>query len=124
MAYELIGVGGQGAELQLTAFEKRLLSRFRAESVFNRFGLQRGIPKGGGKAIQFRRLETIFPAGNAGSLANASAPSALTEGTRPAEIQATWSTVSATVSQYGGIILAVLKLLKFTQRPTGRLAFA
>lgn len=101
MTVELIGVGGLSVELKLTAFEKRLLSRFRAETVFNRFGLQRSIPKRGGKAINFRRLETIYPAGNAGSGANASAPAALTEGTPPTAIQATWSEVQATISQYG-----------------------
>ena len=70
-----------------------------------------------GKAISFRRNEIIYSAGNASSLANASAPGALTEGTFPAAIDATWSEVQATISQYGGLDLAVRKLVKFTQRP-------
>lgn len=104
MAVQLIGVGGQTQELQLTAFDKRLLKRYRAGAVFNQFGLKRQIPRRSGKSIQFRRLESIYPAGNAGSLANASAPAALTEGTMPAAIDATWSAVQATVSQYGQVI--------------------
>ena len=118
MAYELIGIGGQTAELALTAFDKRLISRNRAETVYNRFGWKRGIKRRGGKAIQFRKLENIYPAGLAGSTAAGSAPTALTEGTPGAEMNATWTTVSATVSQYGRrLLLAVLKLVKFTQKP-------
>ena len=118
MAQELIGIDGQSAQLQLTAFEKRLLSRFRAEVTFAKYGLKKQVGRGQGKAINFRRLETIFPAGNAGSLANASAPNALTEGTYPAEIQATWSSITMTLNQYGKLfLLAVRKLVKFTQQP-------
>lgn len=105
MATQLIGVGGQSVELKLTAFEKRLLSRFRAETIYNRFGTQRGIPRRGGKAINFRRLESIYPAGNAGSAAAGSAPAALTEGTPPTAIDATWTQVEATISQYGQYLL-------------------
>src|SRR5215510_13016388 len=99
------GVGGATKEGQLATFSKRLLSRFRAETVYNRFGLQAEIAPNMGKSISFRRLEVIFPAGNAGSAANASAPSALTEGTTPAFIDATWTEVLGTVSQYGQAIL-------------------
>lgn len=101
MATELIGIGGEGKQLALTVYDKRLLSRFRAKVVFMKYGLQRGIPAHGGKAIDFRRMEAIYAAGNAGPAAAGSAPTALTEGTYPAEIQATWSNVQATVSQYG-----------------------
>lgn len=101
MAQELIGINGQLVQLQLTAFEKRLLSRFRAEATFSKYGMKRQIGRHQGKAINFRRLETIFPAGNAGSLANASAPDALTEGTYPAEIQATWTSITMTLNQFG-----------------------
>src|SRR5690348_3852841 len=101
MAVELIGVNGASAELQLTAFDKRLLTRFRAATCYMRYGMQRGIPRNGGKSIQFRKFESIYAAGNAGSAAAGSAPTALTEGTYPAEIQATITTVAATVSQYG-----------------------
>lgn len=101
MTVELIGAAGATAELQLTQFDKRLLSRFRAKTVFNKYGLQRGIPAHGGKSIQFRKFENIYSAGAAGSNANGSAPAALTEGTFGTEIQATITSVSATVSQYG-----------------------
>lgn len=101
MAVELIGIAGAAAELQLTQFDKMLLMRFRAKALYMKYGLQRGIPAHNGKAIQFRKFENIYAAGNAGSNANASAPTALTEGTFGAEIQATITSVSATVSQYG-----------------------
>lgn len=102
---QTLGVGGALVELQLTTFDKRLLSRFRAETVFNRFGLQRGIPLHGGKAISFRRLEAIFSAGVGASTAAGSAPTALVEGTPPTAIDATWSQILCTVSQYGQFLL-------------------
>lgn len=101
MAVELIGVAGATQELQLTQFDKMLLMRFRAKALYMKYGTQRGIPAHGGKSIQFRKFENIYAAGNAGSAANASAPTALTEGTFGAEIQATITSVAATVSQYG-----------------------
>jgi N4-gp56 family major capsid protein len=104
-ATQLLGIGGQGVELQLTDFDKRLLSRFRAETVYGRFGLQRGIPLHGGKAISFRRMESLFSTGNAGPAAAGSAPTALVEGTPPAMIDATWTQVLCTVSQYGQFLL-------------------
>ena len=79
--------------------------RFRAETVFNQFGQKATVGRHQGKAISFRRNEIIYAAGNAGSLANASAPGALTEGTFPAAIDSTWSEVQATLSQYGQVIL-------------------
>jgi len=89
-----IGIGGMSAELQLNTFDKRLLSRFRAETVYNRFGMQRGIPMHGGKAISFRRLEAIYSTGLGNSAAAGSAPTALTEGTPPAAIDATWTQIN------------------------------
>ncbi len=105
---QLIGVGGQTQELQLTTFNKRLLSRFRAETVFNRFGRQDGIPVHGGKAISYRRMEAIYSAGNGGSAAAGSAPTALVEGTfiyATSLVDATWTQVLCTVSQYGQALL-------------------
>lgn len=101
MAYQLLGVGGLSVEDQLATFSKRLLRRFRAKPTFAKFGRQDGIPVNGGRGISFRGLTTIFPAGNAGSAAAASAPGALTEGTPGAAIDATWRQVIATVNQYG-----------------------
>lgn len=107
MATQLIGVGGQGVELKLRQFQKRLISRNRAETYFMRPGLcvKASIGRRMGKAISFRRMESIYPAGLANSAAAGSAPNALTEGTQPAAINATWSEVQATVSQYGQVLL-------------------
>lgn len=124
MAVELIGIGGEGPQLQLTAFDKRLLTRFRANTCYMRHGLKRSIPRHGGKSIQFRKMESIYAAGNAGSAAAGSAPTALTEGTFPAEIQATWTTVAATVSQYGWALLAVLVKLSNSLKSPARVATA
>ena len=101
MAAEQWGAAGLTNEGKLVAFDRRLLSRFRATTVFNRFGFQRAIPRLGGKAISWRRFEPIWPAGTAGSAAAGSAPTALTEGTVPTAINATVSEVQATISQYG-----------------------
>ncbi len=98
---ELWGAGGLANEAKLLAFDRRLLSRFRATTVMNRFGFQRSIPRLGGKAISWRRFEPVWPAGLAGSSAAGSAPSALTEGTAPTAINATVSEVQATIAQYG-----------------------
>jgi N4-gp56 family major capsid protein len=101
MAYQILGVGGLSVEDQLATFSKRLLKRFRAKPAFAQFGKKDGIPVNGGRGISFRGLTTIYPAGNAGSAANASAPGALTEGTPGAAMDATWREVVVTVSQYG-----------------------
>lgn len=125
MANELLGIGGQAVELKLRQFDKRLITRLRADAVFNRFGRQATIGPRMGKAISFRRFESIYSAGNAGSAAAGSAPTALTEGTPPAALNATVSEVQATISQYGGLLLlAVRKPAKFTQRPMPLLAAA
>lgn len=103
MATELYDVAGLGVEGQLVTFNRRLLSRFRAENVYNKYGRQDGIPKNGGKAMSFRKMEIIWPTGNVATFgAQASANSLLlTEGTPPSATNATWSEVLATVSQYG-----------------------
>lgn len=103
MPTELIGVGGAAVELKLTKFDKRLIDRNRAATYFMRFSRKGTIGARQGKAISFRRYENIYSAGNAGSGANASAPSPLTEGTPPAALNATWSEVQATISQYGQV---------------------
>ena len=98
---EAWGAAGLSNEGKLVAFDRRLLSRFRAATVHNRFGFQRSIPRLGGKAISWRRFEPVYPAGTAGSAANASAPAVLTEGTAPTAINATVSEIQATIAQYG-----------------------
>lgn len=92
----------------MTTFDKRLLTRFRAETIYNRFGMKRGIPMHGGKSISFRRQDAILGASYAAAYnsggAFASGPLALTEGTPGAAIDATWVQVLATISQYGQYI--------------------
>ncbi len=108
MAYQQLGVGGFTPELQLRAFEKRLLSRFRAGTVYNKWGVQKAVPRNGGKAIHFRRLEALLGASYAAAYnsggAYASGPAVLTEGTSGAAIDATWTSVSATINQFGAYI--------------------
>src|SRR4030095_7817123 len=105
MPTQLLGVGGATVELKLSKFDKTLITRLRANTVFMGPARKATIGPRQGKAISFRRQESIYSAGNAGSAANASAPSPLTEGTFPAAIDATWSEVMATISQYGQVVL-------------------
>lgn len=97
------------------------MQRFRALTVYNKFGWQSGIPVNGGKSISFRRMEAILGASYAAAYnsggAYASGPLVLTEGTPGAAMDATWTQILATVSQYGRKWLAVLKALKLTQMP-------
>lgn len=92
------------------AYDRRLLSRFRTETVFNRFGLQRSIPKGNGVNISFRRMEIIRPVATASTTTWVSPDSTytnatgalLTEGTfHTPSVVASWAEVTATVRQYG-----------------------
>lgn len=105
MATQLIGAGGATVQLKLTKFDKRLIGRLRAENHFNKFGQMASVGRGQGKSINFRRMESIYAAGVANSAAAGSAPTALTEGTPGAAIDATWSEVAATLSQYGQYVL-------------------
>jgi N4-gp56 family major capsid protein len=105
LATQLIGAGGSTVQLKLTKFDKRLIGRLRPDHNFLSFGIKASVGRNQGKAISFRRMESIYPAGNAGSAANASAPAALTEGTQPAAIDATWTEVQASLSQFGQVVL-------------------
>ena len=89
MATELIGVGGMTVELKQT-YDRVLLIRALPKLVHANLGLKKEIPARGGKSIEFRRMERIV--GTTG---------ALTEGTPPAALQATFSNVACTISQYG-----------------------
>src|SRR5262245_33377735 len=89
MAAEQLGIGGQSNELK-TFYDRLLLHRFRQANNFNRFGVKVSIPQHGGKSLEKRRLESF-----------SASTTILTEGTPGAEIQGTWSIVTATVSQYG-----------------------
>lgn len=87
--YELIGIGGMTVEMKQT-YDRTLLMRAIPNFVHAMFGRKSTIPPGGGKSIEFRRMERITV--NTG---------ALTEGTAPESTVATFSNVAATISQYG-----------------------
>jgi len=89
MAYEMLGIGGMSVELKQT-YDRLLLMRAIPALVHAKYGITKDIPAKGGKSIEVRRMETI-----------AASTSALTEGTPPASITATFSSVSCTISQYG-----------------------
>jgi len=96
-------------ELQLQAFERRLLDRFRTTTIFNRWGWQKSIPAGQGVAVNWRRMEVIRPVVTASTStwpADATYTSAsgarLTEGTfHTPSVIASWASVTATVQQFG-----------------------
>lgn len=78
-------------ELKQT-YDKKLLSVAEVQTVFQKYGTKKGIPARGGKSIEFRRFERFsLPTGSF----------ILTEGTAPAETNATVNYVAATISQYG-----------------------
>ncbi len=95
-------------EIQLQ-YERRLLQRFRTETVFNRYGSQKEIPSRGGVAINWRRMETIRPVATASTVTwpadavyTSAAGAQLTEGTfYTPSVVASWAVVTATVNQYG-----------------------
>lgn len=73
-------------------YDRKLLSVAEVDTVFQKYGTKKGIPARGGKSIEFRRFERFtLPTGSF----------ILTEGTAPAETNATVSNVAATISQYG-----------------------
>lgn len=96
-------------EIQLS-YDRRLLQRFRTNTVFNKFGVQKSIPARGGVALSFRKMEIIRPVATASTTTWTSPDSTytdgsarlLTEGTfyTPTVI-ASWAEVTATVRQYG-----------------------
>ena len=89
MTIELLGVAGWTAENK-TFWEKELLMRAIPEFTYVGNGMKKPLPRRGSNNLEWRRLERP-----------SAATSALTEGTPPSETQTTWSSVAATVSQYG-----------------------
>ena len=89
MAMELIGSGGMTVELKQT-YDRILLSRALPMMVHANWGIRKPIPARGGKSIEFRKMERIV--GTTG---------AMTEGTPPTAMQATFSSIACTISQYG-----------------------
>lgn len=86
---ELIGANGMTYELK-QFYDKKLLSVALKNLVWANYGLKSPIPARGGKSIEWRRFEKIV-----------GGTTALTEGTPPSSTQATVSSVTATISQYG-----------------------
>lgn len=76
-----------------TFYDKALLKFAKPNLVHDQFAQKRNIPKNGGKTIEFRRYS---------QLPKALTP--LTEGVTPDGQNLNVSTVTATVSQYGGYI--------------------
>jgi N4-gp56 family major capsid protein len=89
MAYERVGVAGLTDELKQT-YLRQLLKRAVPNLVHGGWGLKGTIPRGGGRSVEWRRLETIG--------ANTTP---LTEGTPGAATQITFVNVQATVDQFG-----------------------
>lgn len=80
------------AELQ-TYYDKKLLSRLIPNFVYAALGQKRGIPKNGGKTVNFRKFASLT-----------AATSALTEGTTPAGNSISVSAITADVAQYGDFV--------------------
>lgn len=93
MATQRLGVDGLSVEAR-TFYEKTLLSRRVPDFYYDKFGLEKDIPRGWGRSIDFRRFERP-----------AAATTALTEGTPPSVTNPTVANVQATVNQYGAYML-------------------
>ncbi|MFI3169801.1 MAG: N4-gp56 family major capsid protein [Faecalibacterium sp.] len=81
---------GMNAEMK-TFYEKRLIDQAEPKLIHDQFGDFYPIPLNGGKTIEFRKYD---------SLAKATTP--LTEGVTPDGQSLNVSTITATLSQYGG----------------------
>lgn len=89
MANELFATNGLTVEARLW-YEKQLLNRAVPNFVHLKYAIKRSIPRHGGIALQFRRMERIV-----------TSTTALVEGTPPSATQATFVEVWLTVNQYG-----------------------
>lgn len=74
-------------------YDRNLVLHTKPVLVHSQFGQKRGIPKNGGKRIIFRKLSP---------LPKATTP--LTEGVTPTGNNMTWSTIEASLEQYGDYI--------------------
>jgi N4-gp56 family major capsid protein len=74
-------------------YDRRLLTRALPMLLHSKFAQRRGIPRRGGKTIEFRKFATL-----------GTATTALTEGTPPAGQSLSVSNITATVEQYGGFV--------------------
>ena len=76
-----------------TFYSDYLIDMAEPELVHDQFGQKHPIPKNGGKTIEFRKYDPL-----------PKALTALTEGVTPEGQKLNMSTVTATVSQYGGFV--------------------
>ncbi len=76
-----------------TYYDKTLIQNAEPELVHDQFGQTRNIPRNGGKTIEFRKYS---------SLPKTTTP--LTEGVTPSGQSLSVSTITATISQYGGYL--------------------
>lgn len=84
--------GGLTQEMS-TLYEKTFLERAEYEYIFNQGAQMRTQPKNEGKTVVFTRHTPL-----------ATATTALTEGTNPAEVDLTATNVSATLAEYGNTV--------------------
>jgi N4-gp56 family major capsid protein len=86
------GDSGMNDEMK-TFYSTYLIDYAKPELIHNQFGQKHPIPKNGGKIIEFRK-KTPF----------AKALTPLTEGVTPSGQKLAWSTITATVNQYGSYV--------------------
>lgn len=92
MALQTTGSAGLAPEMKVY-YDRRLLARALPMLLHAKFGQKRGIPRRGGKTIEFRKFATLGVA-----------KTPLTEGTPPASQALSVSNITATVDQYGGVV--------------------
>ena len=92
MALNTTATGTLSAEMK-TFYDKLLLERTTPTLQYTNFAQKRGIPKNGGKIIEFRKFA---------ALAVATTP--LTEGTPPTLKDLTVTAITATIAQYGDAV--------------------
>lgn len=92
MALQKTDSAGLSAEMK-TFYDRLLLERTTPDLIHTMFSQKRGIPRNGGKTVEFRRFS---------SLATATTP--LTEGTPPTLKDLTVTAITATIAQYGDAV--------------------
>lgn len=97
---------GQGQEIlsaqMKTYYDKELIRNAKPRLVHDQFAQKKPIPPNRGKTVEFRKLSPFAPA-----------TEPLQEGVTPAGKKLDWSTLSATVSQYGDYV-SVSDMLEMT----------
>ena len=87
---DLLGAAGMTNGMKQT-YSRRLLERAVPNFVHAGHGLKDGLPRNGGRSIEWRRYTRP-----------GARTTALTEGTPPTSLQLTIANVQATIDQYGG----------------------